>query len=98
MRAPSPRYSRSCQSANLLLFSLRVYFPQLPELVILFDLHMFFHAGTIKVSAIALSHDSVQVSITDTGCGIPLVMQEKIFEPFFQVDLVLFPAPPNMAA
>ncbi|HIK18906.1 MAG TPA: response regulator [Leptolyngbyaceae cyanobacterium M33_DOE_097] len=40
------------------------------------------YKGTLTVSAIALV-EQVQISITDTGSGIPPELQERIFEPFF---------------
>lgn len=30
--------------------------------------------------------EQVEVSISDTGCGIPPALQEQVFEPFFRVD------------
>jgi signal transduction histidine kinase len=38
--------------------------------------------GEIKVST-RLDEDSIEITISDTGCGIPLALQEKVFEPFF---------------
>jgi two-component system, OmpR family, phosphate regulon sensor histidine kinase PhoR len=41
--------------------------------------------GHIRVSAIARERDAV-VTVTDTGIGIPLADQERIFERFYRVD------------
>jgi signal transduction histidine kinase len=38
--------------------------------------------GTLRLD-IYTADNTVQVSITDSGCGIPLELQAKIFEPFF---------------
>jgi GAF domain-containing protein/CheY-like chemotaxis protein/anti-sigma regulatory factor (Ser/Thr protein kinase) len=38
--------------------------------------------GTIKLST-AVSGDSVELTVTDTGMGIPPAVREKIFDPFF---------------
>ncbi len=38
--------------------------------------------GTLSLKVRAVDN-TVQVSITDSGCGIPLELQAKIFEPFF---------------
>ena len=38
--------------------------------------------GTLKLSVFQQQEDVV-IEITDTGCGIPLEIQDKIFEPFF---------------
>jgi signal transduction histidine kinase len=38
--------------------------------------------GKIRV-ATSHDHDGVQISIQDTGCGIPEGIQSRIFEPFF---------------
>jgi predicted ATPase/signal transduction histidine kinase/tRNA A-37 threonylcarbamoyl transferase component Bud32 len=40
------------------------------------------YQGTLEISLQAVS-DRVQVSITDSGTGIPLEVQPKIFDPFF---------------
>lgn len=40
------------------------------------------YKGTLTIEAASLS-DRVQISITDTGSGIPQEIQAKIFEPFF---------------
>jgi predicted ATPase/signal transduction histidine kinase/tRNA A-37 threonylcarbamoyl transferase component Bud32 len=40
------------------------------------------HQGTLEISTQKVS-DQVQVSITDSGPGIPLEVQPKIFDPFF---------------
>ncbi|HEY9628301.1 MAG TPA: response regulator [Coleofasciculaceae cyanobacterium] len=40
------------------------------------------YKGTLTITAIQ-HNETVQVSITDTGNGIPLDLQAKIFEPFF---------------
>ncbi len=41
--------------------------------------------GRISVTASASARDAV-VSVTDTGIGIPLADQERIFERFYRVD------------
>jgi signal transduction histidine kinase/ActR/RegA family two-component response regulator len=38
--------------------------------------------GTIKVST-AVAGDSVELTVSDTGVGIPAALREKIFDPFF---------------
>ena len=45
----------------------------------------FTEKGTIKLQIIACS-DEVKFMVKDTGCGIPLEMQTKIFERFVKVD------------
>lgn len=45
----------------------------------------FTERGTIKLQIIAES-DEVKFLVKDTGCGIPLEMQTKIFERFVKVD------------
>lgn len=45
----------------------------------------FTEKGTIKLQIIAES-DEVKFMVKDTGCGIPLEMQTKIFERFVKVD------------
>ncbi|MBO5796171.1 MAG: ATP-binding protein, partial [Bacteroides sp.] len=45
----------------------------------------FTERGTIKLQIIAES-DEVKFMVKDTGCGIPLEMQTKIFERFVKVD------------
>jgi signal transduction histidine kinase len=42
--------------------------------------------GHITVRAIMPDDMSVRISVTDTGCGIPIEHQEKIFEKFRQLD------------
>ncbi len=47
--------------------------------------------GSIRIAAEAKWHSAeksweIVVQVVDTGCGIPEEMQERIFEPFFQVD------------
>lgn len=42
--------------------------------------------GTISVVANKLDDDKVVISVTDTGCGVPNELREKIFERFFKVD------------
>ena len=39
--------------------------------------------GTVTVATRAIDNDSVEVSVADTGPGIPKEIQAKIFEPFF---------------
>jgi PAS domain S-box-containing protein len=41
--------------------------------------------GQVMVAAQALEQ-SVEIAVTDTGVGIPLAEQERIFDPFAQVD------------
>ncbi len=41
--------------------------------------------GQIRVSATAAAREGV-ISVTDTGIGIPLAAQERIFERFYRVD------------
>ena len=38
--------------------------------------------GTIKIST-AVGRDSVELTVSDTGVGIPVGVKEKIFDPFF---------------
>ncbi|WP_447977259.1 MASE1 domain-containing protein [Candidatus Nitrospira bockiana] len=40
--------------------------------------------GTVEVDFEALPDGSVQVSVRDTGCGIPEAEHDRIFEPFYQ--------------
>ena len=39
--------------------------------------------GTIRVATTRPERDEVEISIRDTGCGIPEAIQSRIFEPFF---------------
>ncbi len=39
--------------------------------------------GTISITTVAVEEDGVELVIEDTGCGIPLEVQDKLFEPFF---------------
>lgn len=41
--------------------------------------------GSITVRALAAGHE-LQFDVADTGCGIPLEVQDKIFEEFYRVD------------
>ena len=43
---------------------------------------------SLKVELLAQDNDacSIRFSVTDTGIGIPLELQQKVFEPFFQVE------------
>ncbi|MBE7438938.1 MAG: hypothetical protein HS115_10825 [Spirochaetales bacterium] len=43
-------------------------------------------AGEIKVRAGAEDNGKIRISVVDTGCGIPLDRQERIFESFTQAD------------
>ena len=42
--------------------------------------------GSIEISTNVKENDVLEISVSDTGIGIPLEYQEKIFEKFFQVD------------
>ena len=42
-------------------------------------------AGRVTVAARALDR-TIEIAVTDTGVGIPLAEQERIFDPFAQVD------------
>lgn len=50
----------------------------------------FTEAGSVLVEALLLGQDGdvlrVGFSVRDTGIGIPVELQQKIFEPFFQVE------------
>jgi len=49
-------------------------------------LHAMQHKGTLSIQVKHLNNtqaSAVQVSITDSGCGIPAPLMNKIFEPFF---------------
>lgn len=39
--------------------------------------------GTINISTVATEDEGMELIIEDTGCGIPLEVQDKLFEPFF---------------
>jgi signal transduction histidine kinase len=39
--------------------------------------------GRIKVTAAARDEETVEIQVTDNGCGIPADQQERIFEAFF---------------
>ena len=39
--------------------------------------------GTVTVATRSIDGDSVEVSVADTGPGIPKEIQAKVFEPFF---------------
>lgn len=39
--------------------------------------------GEIKIETITNVEDGVTIIVKDSGCGIPLELQEKLFEPFF---------------
>jgi len=39
--------------------------------------------GTITVTTRAINHDCIEISIADTGCGIPDEHMDKLFTPFF---------------
>lgn len=41
--------------------------------------------GTVRLSA-SVSDGSVELSVTDTGVGIPRAVGQKIFEPFYRVE------------
>jgi CheY-like chemotaxis protein/anti-sigma regulatory factor (Ser/Thr protein kinase) len=41
--------------------------------------------GEIALSAVQLDGERVQLSVIDTGCGIPLAEQRKVFEEFYQI-------------
>ena len=41
--------------------------------------------GHIRVSA-TRQHDEIMINVADTGIGIPLADQERIFERFYRVD------------
>ncbi|MBP7216538.1 MAG: hypothetical protein KBA46_04555 [Candidatus Omnitrophica bacterium] len=42
--------------------------------------------GTISIKSRAADNNIIQIDVTDTGCGIPPDMQEKIFEEFYRVE------------
>ena len=44
--------------------------------------------GEVLVEAAARSHDSVQVCVSDTGCGIPPHEHDKVFDRFFRGDAI----------
>jgi signal transduction histidine kinase len=39
--------------------------------------------GTIQITSAPNEQDQLQISLTDTGAGVPADLQEKIFDPFF---------------
>ncbi len=39
--------------------------------------------GEIAIQTVANAQDGVTIVVEDSGCGIPLEIQEKLFEPFF---------------
>ncbi|HSL38815.1 MAG TPA: ATP-binding protein [Desulforhopalus sp.] len=39
--------------------------------------------GEITIVTAAAANGGVELTIADTGCGIPVALQEKLFEPFF---------------
>jgi two-component system NtrC family sensor kinase len=41
------------------------------------------NGGTLRIGAQPGEHDTVRVSVTDDGCGIPADILSKIFDPFF---------------
>ena len=42
--------------------------------------------GTVKVTARAAANDRLEIAVADSGIGIPLEDQERIFDEFAQVD------------
>lgn len=44
------------------------------------------HGGRVSVKAICQPDGAVQVTVSDTGCGVPAYAREKIFEKFYQVE------------
>jgi signal transduction histidine kinase/CheY-like chemotaxis protein len=46
----------------------------------------FTEQGEVTVSARRGDEDHVVLTVRDTGIGIPVEMQERVFEPFYQVD------------
>ena len=48
----------------------------------------FTEQGSILIQS-RINNDKVEISATDTGIGIAKELQEKVFEPFFQVNMTL---------
>ncbi len=46
----------------------------------------FTHKGEIKIHVAMTADNALQVTVSDTGIGIPDALKEEIFEPFIQVD------------
>lgn len=46
----------------------------------------FSHKGTVSCSLILLAENKLKIEVKDQGSGIPLNLQEKIFEPFEQIN------------
>lgn len=68
-----------------LMMEIDIHHFQQVLLNILSNADKFTEKGTIKLQIIAES-DEVKFMVKDTGCGIPLEMQTKIFERFVKVD------------
>lgn len=43
-------------------------------------------AGGEVHCVLAMRNDALEMTVSDTGCGIPLELQSRVFERFFQVD------------
>jgi two-component system NtrC family sensor kinase len=51
-------------------------------------LNLIVNAGKGKTITTRQDHESVEIAIHDTGCGIPEKIQPRIFEPFFTTQPV----------
>jgi signal transduction histidine kinase len=44
------------------------------------------NAGSVTLAAVRSTGDEICVSVTDTGAGIPLELQDRVFDEYFQVS------------